>query len=169
MRHAPLPVTSCFMMALSVHRSVLRVWPVVLAGLTASLCGCNPIDQRTFDPQAGRPPQVAAPALPAAAPGRPAFLQITGGTPEQTYGPEVEKATKLALSRKSNILFIFQGMAPMQKTPDAEAESLHRLTQELVNPVASHILAAGARPIQIDMRASSDPTIQNNMVRIYVR
>lgn len=157
------------MMALSVHRSVPRVCSAILAGLMASLCGCNPIDQRTFDPQAGRPPKVAAPTLPPTTPGKPAFLQIAGGTPEQTYGPEVEKATKLALSRKSNILFIVQGIAPMQKTPDAEAESLHRLTQELVNPVASHILAAGARPIQLDMRASSDPTVQNNMVRIYVR
>lgn len=156
-------------MALSVHRSVLRVRSAALAVLAASLCGCNPIDQRTFDPQAGRPPKVAAPALPATPPGKPAFLQIAGGTPEDDYGPQVEKATKLALSRKRNILFIVQGMAPMQKTPEAETKSLQSLTKDLVNPVASHILAAGARPIQLDMRVGSDPTVQNNMVRIYVR
>ena len=157
------------MMALSVHRSVSRVRSAALAVLTASLCGCNPIDQRTFDPQAGRPPKVAAPALPATPPGRPAFLQIAGGTPETEYGPQVEKATKLALSRKRNILFIVQGMAPMQKTAEAETQALQHLTKELVSPVASHILAAGARPIQLDMRVGSDPTVQNNMVRIYVR
>ncbi len=169
MRHAPLPVTNCFMMALFVPRSILRVRFTVLLLLAAPLCACNPIDQRTFDAQAGRPPKTAAPPLPTPTPEKPAFLQIAGGTPEQDYGPAVEKATKLALSRKTNILFIVQGMAPMQKTPEAETQSLQHLTQTLVNPVASHILAAGARPIQLEMRVGSNPTLQSDMVRIYVR
>ncbi|MPV99670.1 hypothetical protein [Bombella apis] len=157
------------MMALSVPRSLLRFRSTALLLLTASLCGCKPIDQRTFDAQAGRPPRTATPALPAPAPEKPAFLQIAGGTPERDYGPAVEKATKLALGRKSNILFIIQGMAPMQQTPEAERQSLQQLTETLVNPVASHVLAAGARPIQLEMKVGSSPTVQNNMVRIYVR
>ncbi|MUG05204.1 hypothetical protein GM556_06565 [Bombella sp. ESL0378] len=157
------------MMVFYTHRSALWARTALFALLATPLWGCNPIDQRTFDPQAGRPPRVAAPALPVAAPGKPAFLQIIEGTPEEEYGPAVEKAAKLALSRKSNILFTVQGIAPMQKTPEAERETLHTLTQNLVSPVANHILAAGARPIQLDMRVSTDPTVHSNMVRIYVR
>lgn len=156
-------------MVLYAHRSALWIRSALLITLATPLWGCDPIDQRTFDPQAGRPPRVAAPALPVAAPGKPAFLQIVDGTPEDEYGPAVEKATKLALSRKNNILFIIQGIAPMQKTPEAERETLHTLTQDLVAHVASHALAAGARPIQLDMRVSADPTVHSNMVRIYVR
>lgn len=151
------------------HRSALWIRSAFLMTLATPLWGCNPIDQRTFDPQAGRPPRVAAPALPVSAPGKPAFLQIIDGTPEDEYGPAVEKATKLALSRKANILFIVQGITPMQQTPEAERQTLHDITQHLVSSVGHHILAAGARPIQLDMRVSADPTVHNNMVRIYVR
>lgn len=130
--------------------------------------GCAPIDQRTFNPNAGKPPRPHS--TPPAPPKTQApFLQILDATPQSDYATPVDTAAKMALSRKPNILFIVQGIAPMQNTPDKQAQILTELTQRLVVPVANRIVAAGARPIQIDMRVSTDSTAQHAMVRVNVR
>lgn len=133
------------------------------------LQGCAPIDQRTFDPTASKPP-TRAHAIPPAPPQKQVpFLQILEGTPEREYTAPVDKAAKIALSRKSNILFVIQSIAPMHSTPDQQAKALSDITKNLAVPIAQRIIAAGARPIQIDMRAYTDSTVQSAMVRVNVR
>lgn len=135
------------------------------------LADCAPIDQRFFNPDAGQPPKPYIPVKtvqnnvnrPAA------FLQIIEGTPEEDYGPAIDSAVKIALQRKRNILFIVQGLAPMQDTSDAQAKALVDLTENLATPVAARILKAGAAPVQIEMQAATDPAIHQAMVRVNVR
>ncbi|MXV43817.1 hypothetical protein GS501_01955 [Saccharibacter sp. 17.LH.SD] len=141
--------------------------PAVFA-VMGGVVGCSPLDQRTFDPRAGTPPKPYIAPVVAPTPKAP-FLQIMEGTPESDYAAPVETATKAALARKSNILFIIQGIAPMQSTPDKQLQILSDLTQNLVVPVAKRIQAAGALPIQIEMRASTDSTVSHAMVRVNVR
>lgn len=155
-------------MAFLAPNSAMRFRLACLALLTAPLFGCDPIDQRTFDPTAGKPPQIPAPQ-PTLIHEKPAFMEISEGTAEAEYGPAVEKATKLALTHKSNMLFIIESMAPMQETPEADVRILQNLTKDLTTHIAKHVLTAGARPIQLDMRATTNPAIQKPLVRIYVR
>ena len=73
-------------------------------GLALLLAGCKLIDQRTFDPQAGRPPVVARPAPPAPQPDR----TLDGLAPlvtirlgqDTSYDQAIEQATAAALARK---------------------------------------------------------------------
>lgn len=134
------------------------------------LGGCTPISQRTFNPQAGMPPKVELDALPP----RPVnthhpFIEIMADTPEDAYAPAVKQAVHTALARKPNILFIVEAAAPMQPTPEQQAQTLTALTRNLAAPVGEKIIAAGAQPLQLQMQAVTDPDIKQGMVRINVR
>lgn len=150
------------------HCISLLSLPLLFSLVGLGFQGCAPLDQRTFDPNAGKPPQVHV-TQPMPPKKQPPFLQVVEGTPESDYAGPIEKATKIALNRKPNVLFIVQGIAPMQNTPDKQAQTLNNLTQHLAVPVTNHIVAAGARPVQIDMRVATDPTAHQAMVRINVR
>ncbi|WP_249197720.1 hypothetical protein [Gluconobacter kondonii] len=133
------------------------------------LSGCKLLDQRTFNPNAGKPPHPYIPPAPPAPPPHAAFLSIPGGTPESEYGPIVERAAKAALARKANVLFIVQAFAPHQATPDAQAQALTDVTDHLAAGVAAHIEKAGAQSIQIEMHAMTDPSATKPFVRVDVR
>lgn len=141
---------------------------LALSGLSG-LNGCAPIGQRTFDPEAGRPPQVALPPEPPPKPGKRPFIEIMDGTPDEDYAQALDKAVRLALTRKPNILFVVEAAAPMQAAPAAQVKILQGLTRRLALPVGNRIIAAGAEPIQLDMRAVTDPLLKQAVVRINVR
>ncbi|EHH67480.1 hypothetical protein [Gluconobacter morbifer] len=138
--------------------------------LTAPLLsGCKLVDQRTFNPNAGRPPQPVVPPAPPAPPAKPPFLQIRSGTPESEYGPIVDRAVRAALAHKANVLFIVQGLAPMQASPDEQARVLTDLTKKQLAPLGARIARAGAQPIQIEMHAATDPSLKDAVMRVDVR
>ncbi|MQR99608.1 hypothetical protein GFJ39_10450 [Gluconobacter sp. AC10] len=148
-------------------RSALLMGGLLLAA--PLLSGCKLLDQRTFNPNAGKPPHPYIPPAPPAPPPHAPFLSVSEGTPESEYGPVVERAAKAALSRKPNVLFIVRAFAPPQPTPDAQAQALTDVTNHLAVIVASHLKQAGAQPIQIEMHAITDPSATKPSVRVDVR
>jgi len=154
-------------------RGIMAPRALLLAGsillVTPWLAGCNLIDQRTFNPQAGKPPKPYVPPAPPAPKPKPPFLQIEDGTPESDYGPIVDKAVKAALARKENVLFIVQLLVPLQNDPAAQAKAMTEATQTDLEPVARRINTAGAQPIQIEMHAIADGSVKHPVVRVDVR
>lgn len=141
----------------------------VLALVLASLGGCKLLDQRSFDPDAGKPPKPVLPPAPPAPKPRPPFLEIRSGTPEEQYGPVVDNAVKVALARKENALFVVQLLAPTDPDPAVQARDLTVLTRTELQPVARRIIAAGAQPIQVEMHANADPSVTHPVIRVDVR
>lgn len=133
------------------------------------LSGCKLLDQRTFNPNAGKPPHPVVPLAPPGPPPRAPFLAVSEGTPESEFGPIVERAAKAALARKPNVLFVVQAFAPPQPTPDAQAQALTDVTSHLGALIAAHIEKAGAQTIQIEMHAITDPSATKPFVRVDVR
>ncbi|WP_252347448.1 hypothetical protein [Gluconobacter sp. P5H9_d] len=154
-------------------RGIMAPRALSLAGCillaTPLLAGCKLVDQRTFNPQAGKPPQPYIPPPPPAPKAKPPFLQIEGGTPESEYGPVVDQAVKSALARKENVLFIVRLLVPLQSDPAAQAKAMTEATQTDLEPVAHRISTAGAQPIQIEMHALTDPSVQHPLIRVDVR
>ncbi|GBR45799.1 hypothetical protein [Neokomagataea thailandica] len=136
---------------------------------TAGLGGCQLIDQRSFDSQAGKPPVPYEPPAPAVQKPPAPFLSIPDGTAEAEYGPVVEHAAHIALQHKNNVLFIVQALAPPQPTLAAQQALLTRLTQGTLGTVAQHIAKAGAQPLQIELHTLTDPTIQTPVIRVELR
>lgn len=152
-----------------IHMHSFAFYGGILIILT--LASCAPLDQRYFDPQAGRPPKALSlkpKTLPNMVPKK-SFIEIVEGTSEENYGPEVEKAAKIALERKKDILFIVESVIPASPTPDQDLAHLESLNKNLLLPVTHHLRAAGAQPIQIDMRSETDMTLHQAMIRINVR
>ncbi|MGC5748765.1 hypothetical protein J4P41_09015 [Gluconobacter sp. NFX36] len=154
-------------------RGIMAPRALLLAGsillVTPLLAGCQLIDQRTFNPQAGKPPRPYIPPAPPAPKPKPPFLQIEGGTPEAEYGPAVDKAVKAALARKENVLFIVQLLVPLQNDPSAQAKAMTEATQSDLQPVAHRINTAGAQQIQIEMHAVADGSVTHPVIRVDVR
>ena len=148
------------------YRSVFRFsvsTGVIAAALT--LNACAPLDQRTFDPSAGRPPKVHVPPAP---PAKPPFVQIMAGTPESLWQPDVEKVTRLAIQRKPNILFILTAIVPRDGSPSAQAEALAALVQGDERAVAQAMVKAGASGGQIEMDARAEDGAKPH-IRVDVR
>lgn len=148
-------------------RALLLAGSILLAA--PLLAGCKLIDQRTFNPQASKPPRPYIPPAPPAPKPKPPFLQIEDGTPEAEYGPAVDRAVKAALARKENVLFIVQLLVPMQTDPTAQAKAMTEATQTDLEPVARRISMAGAQPIQIEMHAIADGSVKHPVVRVDLR
>lgn len=147
--------------------SKMRFQFLIFIPAIIALQGCNPIDQRTFNPNANRPPvvRIKADNGPATKP----FIEIVQGTSPDVYKAPLQQSVKAALAHKSNILFIIDGLAPPQKTPEEQQAVLKALLNELVVPVATQITEAGALPIQLDIRVETDSSVKQSVVRINVR
>lgn len=138
--------------------------------VTSGLYGCKLVDQRTFDSQAGRPP-VPLTSLSASAPGQdaPPFINIVEGTPESEYGPVVDHAARVALQHKANVLFIVRARVPSRGEIVQQGETLARMTREELTSIAEHLENAGAKPMQIELRAQASPQVDHSMIRIDLR
>ncbi|QCE34383.1 hypothetical protein FAI40_02970 [Acetobacteraceae bacterium] len=136
------------------------------SGLVAS---CAPLDQRVWNQMAGIEPYYASPPPPPAPPPPAPFVEILSGTPESEYGPQLEQVTKIALERKPNILFIIRLRVPTGDGPEEQIRRLLKLVPNMLDPVAEHMIRAGADSSQLDMGTLAVPYQQTPSVRIEVQ
>ena len=136
---------------------LLRVLP-----LAVLLGGCTLIDQRTFNPDAGTPPVVAAaPAAPAAAPaGPPALLTVRFDRPVAIEGP-VRQAVALARARKPDAAFDVVSVVPDAGAVEAGGAEAAR--------VARLITAQGVPAARVTLQVRLDPAAVARDVRVFVR
>lgn len=147
-------------------------WVVaVAAALSALLAGCKLVDQRTFDPQAGRPPVVARPAPPAPQPDR----AMDGLVPLVTiqlgqdagYDQAVEQATTAVLARKRDAQFTILTAVP-PAAPDAQASTVALYAPE-AGRVAGLIERRGVPAGRVHLEARPEPNLGMPELRLYVR
>ncbi|GBR53505.1 hypothetical protein AA106555_1322 [Neokomagataea thailandica NBRC 106555] len=136
---------------------------------TTQLGGCKLIDQRTFDSHAGRPPSPPPPPAQAVQAPKAPFLSIADGTAESEYGPVVDHAARVALQHKSNVLFIVRALTPPQPTVAEQQALLAKLSKGLLNSVSQKIIAAGAKPLQLELHAETDVSVHTPVVRVELR
>ncbi|MFT8777274.1 MAG: hypothetical protein ABF893_11545 [Gluconacetobacter liquefaciens] len=141
----------------------------VSALCVTGLAGCTLVDQRTFDPRASRPPVPHYPPAPPAPRPVPPLVDIRAGTPEGEWRPALQGAVTRALARKPNVLFTVRVMVPAGPTPEQEALAMRQAVATYGQAVAAAIVAAGARPEQVEMAAMSDSSMTTGAVRVYVR
>ncbi|ETC97854.1 hypothetical protein [Asaia sp. SF2.1] len=150
----------------------LKFRSLAIAGLclvSGALTACTPPDQRLFNPNAGKPPK---PHYPPAPPGKPApapFLQIVVGTPKAEWAPAVSRSTKLALSRKPDLLFVVTVLSPETGSPAAQVKSIETLTEQDGKDVADQIVASGAPPNQVQIEAKTDGSSPKGRIRVDLR
>jgi hypothetical protein len=152
------------------HR--FRPDPILLAAtLMGTLClaSCNLVDQRTFDPHAGRPPRPHYPPARPAPPPIPPLVNIRQGTASDQWQPALKRAVTLAMARKPNVLFLVTVIVPAGPTPAQESAALGHAVAADGQAVAAAIVADGASPAQVEITAMSDSTMTSGAVRVYVR
>ena len=106
---------------------------------------------------------VAGPAGAGLASGRP-FVVIRFDNPGVEYEQQLYEAVSAALARSPNVAFDLVGAVPVTGTPeDSEATrvSMERVRQSLTN--------MGLPPDRVSITQLTDPAIQTNEVRLYVR
>ncbi len=118
---------------------------VLLALLLAALGGCTLIDQRTFNPEAGAPPVVPKPPVPAPQPdrmldGTVPFVGFRAGQ-DTGYDAAVAQAVAAALARKRDAQFTVLTAVP-PGTADSEAAAVAAVAPEAAR-VASLIIRGG--------------------------
>lgn len=127
----------------------------------AALPGCSLVDQTTFNPNAGKRPDIptppAPPPGPAPEPGPPALLSIrvpiTGD-----LRPDIAKAVAAARSRKPDVVFEVVEITPGTGTGvGADAAEVARL-----------IIAQGIPASRVHLAARPVPNAARE-VRVYVR
>ncbi len=126
----------------------------------AALSGCKLIDQTTFDPQAGKRPEVPKPPPPppppASEPGPPPLLSIRVPVTESARG-DIAKAVAAARARKPDVAFEVVEITPGTGTAlGANAAAVARMIEAAGVPAAR--VQLGARPV-----ADAQPE-----VRVYV-
>lgn len=137
--------------------------------LSVVLAACTPPDQRLFNPDAGKPPKPHIPPAPPAKPAPAPFLQIVAGTPKEEWAPAVTRSTKLALSRKPDLLFVVTVISPVTESPAAQVKSLETLTSHDGKAVAEQIVASGAPASQVQIEARTDASSREGRIRVDLR
>ncbi|GBQ70572.1 hypothetical protein AA103196_2525 [Ameyamaea chiangmaiensis NBRC 103196] len=139
-----------------------------LALICGPLAGCKPLDQRTFNPAAGKPPK---PYIPPAPPAHvtPPLVEIIAGTTPDTWQAAVTKATRAALARKPSVLFTVTAVVRAQGDALAQGAAMAHLVDTDAQAVAATIIAAGAPAAQVQMTAMPDPGVQHDVTRVYIR
>ncbi len=137
--------------------------PLLLAGLGA----CHLIDQRDFNPEAGKPPVVKKAAAPAAA-GPGALLTISYANGDPAYAHELAASVTRALTAKPNVLFSVQTLVPLEGNADAQAAAL-QAAAGTGREVAEAIVTDGADQGQIELAVRADPEVKAKVVRIFVQ
>lgn len=140
------------------------------------LAGCKLVDQRTFDPQAGRPPAVPRPPAP---PGPQPDRMLDGLAPlvtirlgqDTTYDQAVEQATAAALARKRDAQFTVLTAVPPgapNAPPGAQANAVARYAPEAAR-VAGLIERRGVPAGRVHLEARPEPNLAAPELRLYVR
>jgi hypothetical protein len=142
--------------------------PALLVALSL-LAACHLVDQRDFDPNAGKRPVPPAPvATGKPVPATPPLMTIHFDQGGQNYDDALRVAVDAALRRKRNVLFSVVTLVPAKGTPPEQIEAARRAS-ELGRQVADAIVADGADIGQVEMAARADPSVVAREVRIYVQ
>jgi hypothetical protein len=138
------------------------------AALAALLAvgGCHLIDQRDFNPQAGKKPEPKVVAS-KAAPGPGALLTISYEGGEPAYAADLESSVKRALTLKPNVLFTVQTLVPIAADADAQMVAL-QAAAATGREIAEAIIADGADQGQIELAVRADPAAKAKLVKIFV-
>ncbi len=131
----------------------------------ATLAGCTLIDQRTFNPQAGRkPPDLAGPAGPGPAP---PLVTVDFGRPNPDYATELHQAVISAVSRKPDVQFDVVTVVPATGAPADQVGAATGLTAE-ARAVARAISADGVDDDRIHLLARAEG-VATRQVQVFVR
>jgi hypothetical protein len=134
--------------------------------LVGALGGCHLVDQRDFNPDAGKPPvPKAAAATGPLGPG--ALLTISYANGEPAYAQALSEAVTRALTAKPNVLFTVQGLVPLAGDANAQAVSLQAATAT-TREIAEAIVTDGADQGQIELAVRADPGVKAQEVRVFV-
>lgn len=135
--------------------------PLSAALLLVLSGGCTLIDQRTFNPDAGKPPPVAAaPPTPAAPAAPPALLTVRFDRPAALEAP-VRQAVALARARKPDAAFDVVSVVPDAGAVGVGGDEAAR--------VARLITAQGVPAARVNLQVRLDPAAGARDVRVFVR
>ncbi|MDI2090891.1 hypothetical protein [Commensalibacter oyaizuii] len=130
------------------------------------LNACKLVDQRTFNPSAGRKPIPYVPPAPPAPPPPAPPIEIVQGTPADQWAKPLAILVRDALKRKADALFVVTIVTPVAQTPSLQQEQLQKTVKQDGQAVAQAIVKAGARPEQVQLTAKADGAVQKNVVRV---
>lgn len=142
---------------------------IVISSLLA-LNACKLVDQRTFNPSAGRRPVPYVPPAPPPPPPPPRPpIEIVQGTPGEQWSKPLTALVKDALKRKPDAMFLVTIVTPISEAPATQQEAMQKTIQENGQAVAQAIIKAGAKPEQIQMSAKADGSVQKNVVQVNIK
>lgn len=140
---------------------------LLLSGLL-TLGACKLVDQRTFNPSAGKRPIPYVPPAPPAPPPLAPPIEIMAGTPVDQWQEPVAILVKDALSRKADALFMVTVLLPAS-TSDGQHEQEVKDALQQEKDVANTILKAGAPQEQVQLAAKMDGGIQKSKIQVTIR
>lgn len=134
-----------------------------------ALEGCDLIDQRTFNPDAGRRPSVPPPPPPAAPPPPvPPLVEFSAGTPAAQWEKTLKDGAKQALARKASVLFVVQFEAAGNLSPDGQHQHLENMIKQDGSRIVQVLVDGGVPAPQIEMSAHSWGG-NTDMIKVYVK
>jgi hypothetical protein len=136
---------------------------VLLAGLSVS--GCTLIDQTTFAPAPeAKPVQVV---LPHADPRVP-LVTIGFDHPDPQYQAMLGYAVRAAEAHDAEVQYDVVGVVPAKGPPAQQVEAAGAAQQDALG-VMKAIILMGVPAERIHLGVRSDPAIDGDQVRVYVR
>ncbi|MBI0074673.1 hypothetical protein H3T59_03395 [Commensalibacter sp. M0357] len=149
--------------------SHLRYVSLLLSGFFL-LSSCKLVDQRTFNPSAGRRPAPYIPPPPPPPPPPPAPpIEIVEGTPQDQWEKPLTNLVKDALLRKADALFVITSVTPISSDPVMQQEQMTNIAAQEGRAIANEIIRAGAKAEQIQMNAKADGGVKKNVVQVTIQ
>ncbi len=133
--------------------------------LAVALCGCTLVDQRTFDPNAGKPPVIAQP--PGPPPIQP-LVTIDFGSPGPDYADALRQAVDDALGRKPDAKFEVATVVPATGTPTDQVAAAQTITPD-ARQIAREIASEGVPDESIQLTARAVPSVGSPQVQVFVQ
>lgn len=136
------------------------------------LSACKLVDQRTFNPSAGRRPVPYVPPAPPAPPAPPPPappIEVVEGTPQNQWEKPLMILVKDALNRKSDALFVVTIVTPVLSDPFKQQEAMRHVAAQEGKAIADDIVKAGAKVEQIQMEAKADGNVKKNAVQVTIQ
>lgn len=125
--------------------------------------GCTLLDQRTFNPQAGK-----RPALPATGPGpAPSLLTVDYSKSDPQYLAALHQAVADAVAVKADVQFDVVTVVPGSGTPAQQVAAATGLTAS-AREIARAINQDGIDDDRIHLEARSDATAATRQVQVFV-
>lgn len=137
---------------------------VLLLAAATVLAGCTLVDQRTFNPDAGRPPAIATP------PGPPPVVPLVTIDFDKAaveYRQPLTQAVQQALARKQSAEFDVVTVVPATGTPDQQVAAATAITPD-ARSVARAINASGVDDSHIHLSARAEPGVSSRQVQVFV-